>query len=178
MNKFYYTVVLFAIMSFLSSCEKEDPIEKQEERIESYIKSAMSSDPEWRYTKDGNVNYLYKPSEDSAIIVSAGDSVFFFYAAAPLSQSSAYFDTNIEEVALSMGITITDPDKFRPLGVRVGHDNLLPGLNIGLLMSHLGDTGEIIFNSDLGYGDKNNGIIPPDSALIFKVFIVGIKKNS
>jgi FKBP-type peptidyl-prolyl cis-trans isomerase len=44
-------------------------------------------------------------------------------------------------------------------------------------MTHPGDLGEIIFNSDLGFGDRSNGIVPPLSPLIFKVAIVRIKKN-
>jgi hypothetical protein len=44
-------------------------------------------------------------------------------------------------------------------------------------MVHFHDKGEIIFNSDMGFEDKGNGIIPSLSPLIFKVYIIQIKKN-
>jgi FKBP-type peptidyl-prolyl cis-trans isomerase len=61
--------------------------------------------------------------------------------------------------------------------VIAGNNNLLSGLSAGLMMAHLGDNGEIIFNSDMGFGKKGNGVVPPLSPLIFKVIIIRIRKN-
>jgi FKBP-type peptidyl-prolyl cis-trans isomerase len=171
----FLLLVLFAAL-WTSSCEKENPIEKQEERIEAYVKAKMSRNPGLKLLHDNNVRYLYSPG-DTAIDVSAGDSVYFYYAGTLVTDTLKYFDTNDKALAEALRLN-TESRIFAPVGVIVGNNNLLPGLSIGLTMACLGDNiGEIIFNSDMGYGEKGNGIVPPLSPLIFKVVIVRIRKN-
>jgi FKBP-type peptidyl-prolyl cis-trans isomerase len=173
----YRLVALFALFAVfgLSSCEKENPIEKQEERIEAYIKAKRSKNPNMKLSNEGDVYYLYEPG-DTTISVLASDSIYFYYAGTLVTDTMRYFDTNDKALAIALKLN-TDSKTFGPLGVIVGNNNLLPGLNIGLRMTHIGDRGEIIFNSDKGFGDKANGIIPPLSPLIFKVVITRIRRN-
>jgi FKBP-type peptidyl-prolyl cis-trans isomerase len=166
---------LFALTCCLSSCEKENPVEKQEERIEALIKTKMNRNPGLKLARSNNVYYLYTPG-DTEINVSKGDSVFFYYAGTLVTDTLRYFDTNDRALAKALKLS-TEYKNFDPIGVVVGNNNLLPGLDLGLEMVHLGDDGEIIFNSDLGLGEIGNGIVPPLSALVYKVFIVKIKKN-
>jgi FKBP-type peptidyl-prolyl cis-trans isomerase len=173
----YRLLPLFALLVVfgLSSCNKENPIEKQEEKIETYIKAKRSKNPNMKLSNDGDVYYLYEPG-DTTISVSAGDSVYFYYAGTLVTDTMKYFDTNDKALADALKLN-TESRTFGPLGVIVGNNNLLTGLSIGLNMTHLGDRGEIIFNSDKGFGDKANGIIPPLSPLIFKVVITRIRRN-
>jgi FKBP-type peptidyl-prolyl cis-trans isomerase len=174
----YKILILFGLTMILNlfiSCERENPIEKQEERIESYVKTKMTKNPALKLLQDNSVRYLYQPG-DITTSVSVGDSVYFYYAGTLVNDTLRYFDTNIRELAEAMGLTI-DNKNFSPLGVIVGNNNLLTGLSIGLQMVHPGDSGEIIFNSDMGFGEKANGIIPANSPLIFKIFITGIRKK-
>jgi FKBP-type peptidyl-prolyl cis-trans isomerase len=171
----YKILILFGLSLFLS-CERENPVEKQEGIIESFIKTKMSKNPALKLSQESNVRYLYTPVGDITTGISTGDSVYFYYAGSLVTDTLRYFDTNIRELAEAMGLT-TDNKNFDPLGVIVGNNNLLTGLNIGLKMVHLGDSGEIIFNSDMGFGAKTNGIIPSYSPLIFKIFVIGIKRN-
>jgi FKBP-type peptidyl-prolyl cis-trans isomerase len=165
---------LFAL-PWIWSCEKENPVEKQEERIETYIKTKMSKDPTLKLSQNGSVYYLYSPG-DTTVRVSAGDSVYFYYTGTLLTDTLKYFDTNDRTLENALKIDMA-PEKFEPLKVVADNNNLLPGLNIGLNMTHLNDNGEIIFNSDMGFGEKGIGVVPPFSPLIFKVFIIQIKKN-
>jgi FKBP-type peptidyl-prolyl cis-trans isomerase len=161
-------------LTVISSCEKENPVEKQEERIETYIKTKISRNPGLKLSKDNSVYYLYSPG-DTTVKVSAGDSVYFYYAGTLVTDTLRYFDTNDRnrtDAKLN-----TETKSFEPLGVIAGNNSLLKGLSIGLNMAHMDDRGEIIFNSDMGFGDKGNGIIPPLSPLVFKVHIIRIKKN-
>jgi FKBP-type peptidyl-prolyl cis-trans isomerase len=160
----------------LWSCEKENPIEKQEEKIETYIKAKMSRNPALKFSQNNSVYYLYEPG-DTTISVSAGDSIYFYYAGTLVSDTSKYFDTNEQERANALKLDMP-PEKFEPVKVIAANNNLLPGLSAGLNMTHLNDRGEIIFNSDMGFGEKGNGIVPPLSPLIFKVRVIEIKKNS
>ncbi|MDR1593143.1 MAG: FKBP-type peptidyl-prolyl cis-trans isomerase [Prevotellaceae bacterium] len=170
----FVILVLFAAL-WTSSCEKENPVEKQEERIDAYIKAKMNKNPALKLSDENSVRYLYEP-DDTEINVAAGDSVYFYYAGTLVADTLKYFDTNIKELAEALRLN-TESRTFEPVGVIVGNNNLLPGLAIGLNMVHLGDNGEIIFNSDMGYGKTGNGVVPPYSPLIFKIIIVKIKKN-
>ncbi|MDR0385474.1 MAG: FKBP-type peptidyl-prolyl cis-trans isomerase [Prevotellaceae bacterium] len=173
-NKLSILFILCAAL-WLPACEKENPVERQEEKIESYIKAKMNKDPRLKLLHDNSIYYLYLPGDTTAG-VSTGDSIYFYYAATLVDDTLSYFDTN--DIALAEALKLnTESRNFEPMGVIVGNNNLLPGLSAGLNMVHSGDRGEIIFNSDMGFGEKGNGIVPPLSALIFKIIIVGMKKN-
>jgi FKBP-type peptidyl-prolyl cis-trans isomerase len=157
------------------SCKKENPIEKQEEKIETYIRTKMSKNQRLKLSKSNNVYYLYEPG-DTTVSVSAGDVISFYYAGTLLNDTLKYFDTNYEALANALKLDLPS-EKFEPVQAIVGNNNLLPGLREGLNMVHLNDFGEIIFNSDMGFGEKGNGIVPPLSPLIFKIEIVNIQKH-
>ncbi|MDR1898036.1 MAG: FKBP-type peptidyl-prolyl cis-trans isomerase [Prevotellaceae bacterium] len=167
-------VFCICVLYLWYSCSKENPVEKQETRIESYIKTKMGKNPGLKLSQTGAVFYLYSPG-DTTVKASVGDSVYFYYAGALVNDTLKYFDTNIRELAEAMGLD-EGLKTFDAVGVIVGRNNLLTGLSTGLQMVHRDDSGEIIFNSDLGFGDKPNGIVPPNSALIFKIFISKIVK--
>ncbi|MDR1584460.1 MAG: FKBP-type peptidyl-prolyl cis-trans isomerase [Prevotellaceae bacterium] len=173
-NRLFRLFVLFVLCG-LASCEKEDPVEKQAEKIEAYIKAKMNKNPTLKLSLQNGVYYLYEPG-DTTISATAGDSVYFYYAGTLVTDTLKYFDTNYRELARALKLNI-EFRQFEPVGVIVGNNNLLPGLSIGLNMTHLYDSGEIIFNSDMGFGEKSNGIVPPLSALIFKISIYRISKK-
>jgi FKBP-type peptidyl-prolyl cis-trans isomerase len=174
-NRLFGLFVFFILFGLPSSCEKENPIEKQEERIEAYIKAKMNKNPALQLSHRDGVYYLYTPG-NTAISVETGDSVYFYYAGTLVADTMRYFDTNDIELAKALKLTV-ESRQFEPVKVIAGNNNLLPGLSAGLTMTHLGDNGEIIFNSDLGYGKASIGVVPPLSPLIFKIFVFGIKKN-
>jgi FKBP-type peptidyl-prolyl cis-trans isomerase len=173
-NSLFVLFILFALLCAWS-CDKENPVEKQEEKIETYIRTKMSKNPALQLSQNDNVYYLYTPG-DTAVKVSTSDSVYFYYAGTLVNDTLKYFDTNDRALANALKIDMA-PEKFEPLKVVAGNNNLLPGLNIGLNMTHLNDNGEIIFNSDMGFGEKGIGVVPPFSPLIFRIFILQVKKN-
>lgn len=171
----YFLFILSAILIF--SCKEEtNPIENQETIIKNYITNRIKNDSILELKQEGGVNYLYRPG-DTTINASRGDSVFLFYVATLVSDTSFYFDTNILHIAQAMGLTITDSSKYDTLKVVVGNNNLIHGLRKGLELVHLHDTGEIIFNSDYGFGDGYIGIVPSNSALRYKITVPKIVKN-
>ncbi|MDR2424085.1 MAG: FKBP-type peptidyl-prolyl cis-trans isomerase [Prevotellaceae bacterium] len=157
------------------SCSKENPIESQETKIEAYIKSRMNSDKDLKLSKSGAVCYLSK-SGDTTVNLANGDSVYFYYRAALLTDTARYFDTNERARAEGLGMNL-EGRSFDPAGVIVGRNNLLEGLGRGLQMAHPNDLGEIVFNSDYGFGGKPNGIVPANAPLIYKIRIVRVTKN-
>lgn len=61
--------------------------------------------------------------------------------------------------------------------IRTTPGSLIPGLNEILQLMPLGATYEAFIPSNLGYGAKGNGRIPPNSALLVTVELVSIKNN-
>ncbi|MDR2466140.1 MAG: FKBP-type peptidyl-prolyl cis-trans isomerase [Prevotellaceae bacterium] len=165
---------LGAALLFAASlcCDKDDPIEKQEASIDSYIRTKMDRNPSLKLLRDGSVSYLYLPGDSAAPAVSPGDSLYIIYTGVLLADTSRCFVTNDIEVAAALGMD-TVSGNFAPLGVAVGEGKLIKGLDSGLKMAHPKDKGEIIFNSDYGFGNKAVGIVPAYSALIYKLVISG-----
>ena len=170
-----FGVLIMILFSFCVSCSKENPIESQETKIESYIKARINSDKALKLSKSEAVCYLYK-SGDTTVNLANGDSVYFYYRAALLTDTARYFDTNERSRVAGLGMNIAERN-FDPVGTIVGKNNQLEGLSRGLQMAHPDDWGEIIFNSDYGFGNKPNGIVPAYSPLIYKIRIVRVKKN-
>ena len=133
----------------------------------------MARNPSLKLLRDGTVSYLYVPGDSVGLapVVAPGDSVYFLYAGVLLADTTRCFATNDIYLATALGINTNSGD-FSPLGVVVGEGKLINGLDTGLKMVHPDDNGEIIFNSDYGFGAKAIGIIPSYSALIYKIQVV------
>lgn len=160
------------LASLLSCNSLEEAItEQQEKNIENYIISRMRSDTVLRRSQFDGVHYLYRPGDTTKNRL-AGDTIVVDYFGRLLVSGSdtVMFDTNIEYFARRMGIDIAGRS-FEPLTVVAGTDRLLSGLNKGLMLTHPKDTGEIIFNSDFGFGNKSNGRVPGNSPLIYTVYV-------
>jgi FKBP-type peptidyl-prolyl cis-trans isomerase len=150
----------------------QERIEAQEKSLESYISTRMRADTLLRRSIGDGVNYLYRPG-DTTRTRQAGDTITFNYIGRLFStrNDSIVFDTNIPQLARRMGIDLSDR-RLVPLTVAAGSSGLIEGLNKGLMMTHPRDTGEIIFNSDLGFGSSPNGMIPSNSPLIYTVYML------
>jgi hypothetical protein len=175
-HKVNFCILALALCA-LYACGEEDPVETQEKTIATYIERKLSRNPSLRLVADGSVKYLYLPG-DTTTTVASGDSVYFYYAGVLVADTNYCFATNVRSIAEALGLTVDATDNFDVLGVRAGQDNLLEGLRRGLLLTHPYDDGEIIFNSDLGFGDRSNGLIPGNTALIYKIYVAKVVKHS
>ena len=156
------------------SCKSldDEKIAQQEKNIESYIVSRMNADALLQRMQLDGVNYLYRAG-NSTVTRNAGDSIVFNYYGRIFStgRDTVIFDANIAYYALRMGVD-TAGRSFAPVTAIAGNNSLLEGLSKGLMMTHPKDTGEIIFNSNLGFGSKPNGSIPSHSPLVYTVYII------
>jgi len=57
-------------------------------------------------------------------------------------------------------------------------DQLIRGWQEGVPMMRVGETWEFAIPSDLAYGDKKSGPIPPGSTLLFKIELIATKPQS
>jgi FK506-binding nuclear protein len=65
-------------------------------------------------------------------------------------------------------------NKRSPLSFRLGLREVVPGMDKGLVGMKVGGSREIHVPSNMGYGSKRTGPIPPDSDLVFKVELIGL----
>ena len=72
--------------------------------------------------------------------------------------------------------TIFDSSVARNQPVTLGVDQVIPGWQEILPKMNVGSKWKIFIPSNLGYGSKSAGSIPPNSILIFEIEVLGIEK--
>ncbi len=155
-------VTIFSLCTLLFSCQKEEKEEKQREALVGYIENTLKMPVD---EKDGVYFVLYDTTTTMPItFVQSGDVVEFEYVAS--SSNGIIFATSIDSIAVKNGL-----EPLRMGDVQVGAGNLIAGLDRGLQRFALGDHGMILFPFTLGYGERQLGIIPPESALIFEIVV-------
>jgi len=68
----------------------------------------------------------------------------------------------------------------QPMPITLGQQGLIPGFTMGLLGIKRGEKRRVTIPPSLGYGDRavGNGIIPPNSTLIFELEAVSVVKGN
>ena len=109
----------------------------------------------------------------------AGTPIFLHYAG--FFENGGLFDTSIAEVAKTFGKydQVRDAQHgYEPLPFQAGRkEGMIPGFLEGIDKMNLGDKAVIFIPSNLGYGaaGAGNGIIPPNSNLIFEIELLDKK---
>lgn len=66
-------------------------------------------------------------------------------------------------------------DRGKPLKFKIGHAQVIRGWDDGIMRMSLGEKARLYVSPDYGYGAKGaDEVIPPDSALVFEVELLGI----
>ena len=86
------------------------------------------------------------------------------------------FATNREESAIDAGWELSDAE-YEVLTVNLKESDLLPGLKQGLAGVKGGEECEIIFSGKYGFGRKPFGIIPANSALLYKIWVISVSND-
>jgi FKBP-type peptidyl-prolyl cis-trans isomerase len=195
-------LTLFAILLCMiaGSCVKEKLetiYKKQETQIDSYLSSnntakrdstivaedGSTRDTTWTDTLDiiynkGAARLVKK--EGSGPALSETGAVSFYYAGYIFKGNNVsaanLFATNHQQTAESSNFSLTDPD-YSLLEVNMAETDLLEGLRNGLVGVRAGEECEILFNAKYGYGNKTFGIIPVNSALLYKIWVVGVSND-
>lgn len=105
--------------------------------------------------------------------------VSFYYAGYMFTgsfSSGNLFVTNHQATAEQAGWNLTDAD-YQIYEINLGDTKLLQGLKDGLLGVKAGEECEILFTGKYGFGNEKFGIIPANSALLYKIWVVGVAND-
>lgn len=164
------------------SCVKqklESTYNSQENRIDQYIeKNRISGTDTLRVVYNGGASRLVT-KEGNGPELSADGNIAFYYAGYTFSGSisnSNLFSTNHQQTAAQAGWTLTEEDA-KALSINMNDYKLLPGLKSGLTGVKGGEECQILFTGKYGFGNKAFGIIPANSALVYKIWVENISND-
>ena len=195
------TILLAIMLCFMgTSCIKEKLetiYQKQETQIDSYLakNNTVKRDSiiinEDGTTRDTTVTdtltIIYNKGaarlikeEGTGPMLAENGAVSFYYAGYIFKGGnisvSNLFATNHQETAEAANFNITDPD-YSLFEVNMADTEMLEGLRNGLVGVRAGEVCEILFSAKYGYGNETFGIIPVNSALLYRIWVFGVSND-
>ena len=175
MNRIIITILCMLAFSSCVKSKLEVTYNSQETKIESYIASKGDT---YRSIRNGGANRLVIKEGEGEELQKNG-YVSFYYAGYKFTgsfSSSNLFVTNHQATAEQSGWNLTDAD-YQIYEINLGDARLIPGLKDGLLGVKAGEECEILFSGKYGFGNEKFGIIPANSALLYKIWVVGVAND-
>lgn len=178
MKRIIKTALLCLICLSGTSCIKEKleaTYTGQESKIDSYLAKFDST----MVFRNGGVNRLTKVAGEGEKLnadgmVSLYYAGYIFNSGAP--SNANMFVTNHKATADQAGWDLTDED-FKIYEVDMTDATLIEGLRKGLIGVQPGEECEIVFSGKYGFGRKSFGMIPANSALLYKIWVVGVTND-
>ncbi|MBO5877118.1 MAG: FKBP-type peptidyl-prolyl cis-trans isomerase [Bacteroidales bacterium] len=200
-------ILLLILCMSAASCVKdklEETYSRQETQIDTYLTrnrvvkrdsiqiiiTPNADDPtkndttkvkvEWEDTLDVVYNNgaarLIK-TEGTGPELTENGAVSFYYAGYIFSSSpSTLFATNHRETAEGANFELTDAD-YELIEADMTKARMIDGLRNGLIGVRSGEECEIVFSGKYGFGDEIFGTIPVNSALLYKIWVVGVSNE-
>ena len=167
-----------------AACSKESVkslYSNQESKIESLVQSLIKADTTgmaYSVTRKGSQRVILAEGQGDTLTTSG--TVSFYYAGFTLPSSTIainnLFDTNFYDIAKQAGRDTTDMTKFQPFTVKLSSNNLVKGLKNGLIGVKAGEQCYVLFSGKYGFGSKELGTIPANSALAYALRIVEVSE--
>lgn len=174
-----YTTLFACCLAALSSCVKqklEVEYTNQETKIESYVTKTKKDTMTVTYN-NGSTRLTLKPGSGEAL--DQDGAVSFYYAGYVFNGSISdanLFVTNHMATAEKARWDLTDAD-YSIYETDLRDAKLLEGVRNGLKGVRAGEECEILFTGKYGFGNSSFGIIPANSALAFKIWVVGVSND-
>lgn len=198
-NLYLGAILIFAVWG----CTKEsimNTYNKQEKAIETYLEKKRyvkrtgqveKLDPEtntmikvdtaWTDTlrverRNGSSRLVLTEGAENSPTLGEKGTVSLYYAAYLFSsdiRSSNMFATNHEESAIEAKWS-SDLYDASLITINLNEEKLTEGLKNGLIGVRSGEICEILFSGQYGFGEKAVGIVPKNSALAYKIWVMGV----
>lgn len=171
------------LLVLLCACSKEEEkttFSAQESRIESYVNSELKAHEEYSMTNNGgSVRIVMR--EGSGEALEKNGVISFHYAAYIFTGSSIspsnLFATNDEDSAIAAKWETSNPEQFKILTLNLAETDLVEGLANGLTGVKGGEECMILFSGKHGFGKKQLGTIPANSALAYHIWVESVSNN-
>ena len=183
-NLFIFTAFICLLASSCVKQQLETVYNKQEEQIDQYISRAMittdeSGNPDTLqvFRNDGSNRLVLK--EGIGEELAKDGYVSFYYAGYTFTgsfNSSSLFTTNRLESATEAGWSALEYE-YTLYEISLKDADLIPGLKNGLEGVRAGEECEILFSAKYGYGNKPLGMISAKTALLYKIWVVGVTND-
>ncbi|MBR5833171.1 MAG: FKBP-type peptidyl-prolyl cis-trans isomerase [Bacteroidales bacterium] len=192
--------LLIICMMTASSCVKEKLetiYQKQESQIDSYLSKNNTAKRDSTIIYEDGTKKDTTWTEELQIVYNRGaarlvkkkgsgpklaaDGAVSFYYAGYIFKGSAptaanLFATNHQTTAETSEFEVTDAD-YSLFEANMAETELLEGLRAGLEGVSAGEECEILFTAKYGYGNRTFGIIPVNSALLYRIWVVGVSND-
>ena len=155
----YYTYHLNLIdfkSATIYKLEKEQQLQQQHQTDSIVIFDFFKNNQYTNFKLDSNGVWYMRTKFGTGKKIEKGNSISIHYKGYLLSRVE--FDNSYL--------------RNKPLNFTIGKNQVIDGLDKGILHFHYGDKGTIIIPSNLAYGDRLVGAIPANSVLLFDVEIL------
>ena len=192
-----FLTILF-LLAFAASCDKEDLLLSERDKIEKYLTSSrnmviesevgnvIQENPPFynvfgRYAYRHIVNYYEKGREDRPI-VEWGDNLQIRFNAYTFSGSepstTAIYWSNVPEVIIQLGNKSGNTLDWstEPLTIKLGTTRILEGLEHTLPGCHEADSVQVYMTSNYAYGKELIGVVPKNSMVAWYMKIEKVTK--
>ena len=192
-----FLTILF-LLPLLVSCEQEDTLLSERDKIEKYLTSSrrmvsesevgdiIENDPAFyslfgRYAYRHIVNY-YDEERDERPVVEMGDNIEIRFNAYTFTGSEPtlanLYWSNIHETIIDVGdkSNYTLDWSTEPLAIKLGSTDILEGLELALPGCREADSVQVYMSSNLAYGKKLIGVVPKNSMVAWYMKIEKVTK--
>jgi FKBP-type peptidyl-prolyl cis-trans isomerase len=158
---FRTVLILLSAVLLAASCQSDahEANIAQEKAIDEYVKSNFAENVVEHV--DGVTRVLLEDLfSGQGALVEKGDSLFFYFAGFTLENGQPSFQF-VEDSAT----------------VAVGKNNLIRGLDRGLVGTRVGQEVLLLFSSQYGYGRDRVGLVPENTGMAFEVAVARVIKK-
>jgi len=172
----YISSIICLVVLLASSCKKQNAetiYATQDANISKFIENTKLLYPELRVVLNDNVNRIVLKDGEGENLKESG-SVSYYYVGyvfnGSMSQASI-FATNDEETATAANWILSGEEQFNIMTVSPQESSLVSGLRHGLIGVQSGEECYILFSGKYGFGGKQLGTIPANSALLYHIWV-------
>lgn len=173
---------IFILLLTICSCSKTSLAEtynKQETRIETFINNEAGKSEDIRVVHNNGSHCIVLKEGEGEELAVKGNLAFYYagyiFSSGSLSASNL-FTTNSKEIATGAKWNLEDEDCL-PYTTTLDSKDMLPGLFNGLVGVKAGEECYIIFSGKYGFGKKQFGTVPANSALCYHIWVDTISND-